>query len=215
MAGRGLQTYTDMNKRMQAIILATLTLQPLAWGQVTLRDAFANAPDSIFPLLTRNNRLDCLDFAEGNVTMEVNNLASGQTRIDSITHDYLRIQMTPRSRVELRMLQATEQMPQRICMIHTCMGPAEDSHVTLYGTDWTLLGQVERPKADEFIDDSLEREARGILTDLSLMRATFSEGGDSLIWTMPTTEFNKAQRKAAEGHLHSVTTAIVLKPADE
>lgn len=196
---------------MQAIILAILTLQPLAWGQVTLRDAFANAPDSIFPLLTRNNRLDCLDFAEGKVTMEVNNQANGQTRIDSITQDYLRIQMSPRSRVELRMLPATEQVPQRICMIHTCMGPAEDSHVTLYSTDWTLLGQVGRPEAGAFFDDGMEREARGILADLSLMRATFAGDGASLIWTMSTTELNKAQRKAAEGHLHSVTTAIALK----
>ncbi len=202
-----------MSKRIQTIILGMLTLQPLAWGQVTLRDAFANAPDSIFPLLTRNNRLDCLDFAEGNVTMEVNNLANGKTRIDSITHDYLRIQMTPRSRVELRMLQSAGQAPQRICMIHTCMGPAEDSHVTLYATDWTPLGQVERPRAEEFFDEGMEREARGILTDLSLMRATFSGDGASLIWTMPTTELNKAQRKASEGHLHSVTTAILPKTA--
>ena len=59
----------------------------------------------------------------------------------------------------------------------------------------------------------MEREARGILTDLSLMRATFSGDGASLIWTMPTTELNKAQRKASEGHLHSVTTAILPKTA--
>ena len=52
-----------MKKRILAILTATLALQPLAWGQVALRDAFANAPDNLFPLLTRNNRLDCIDLA--------------------------------------------------------------------------------------------------------------------------------------------------------
>ena len=46
-----------MKKRILAILTATLALQPLAWGQVALRDAFANAPDNLFPLLTRNNIL--------------------------------------------------------------------------------------------------------------------------------------------------------------
>lgn len=200
-----------MSKRILAIILASLSLQPLAWGQVTLRDAFANAPDELFPLLTRNNRLDCLDFAEGKVSMEVTNLAGGKTRIDSLTQDYMRIRMSSVSYIELRMLPATEQVPQRICMIHTCKGPAEDSHVTLYSANWTQLGRVERPKAEAFIDDGMEREARGILTDLSLMRATFAEDGKSLVWTLSTDELNSKQRKEAEGHVHAVTCPITLK----
>lgn len=200
-----------MSKRILAIILASLSLQPLAWGQVTLRDAFANAPDELFPLLTRNNRLDCLDFAEGKVSMEVTNLAGGKTRIDSLTQDYMRIRMSSVSYIELRMLPATEQVPQRICMIHTCKGPAEDSHVTLYSANWTRLGRVERPKAEAFIDDGMEREARGILTDLSLMRATFAEDGKSLVWTLSTDELNSKQRKEAEGHVHAVTSPIALK----
>ena len=196
-------------------MLAIFAMQSLAWGQVTMREAFANAPDEVFPLLTRNNRLDCLDFAEGNVKMEVKNKADGQTRIDSLTQDYLRLLMTPRSRVELRLLPATDQQPQRICMIHTYMGPAPDSQVTIYDTQWKRLGEVTRPAPAEFMDEGMEREARGILTDLSLMQASFSEDGQALLWTMPTTELNKAQKAAAEGHLHSVIRPIALTPKDE
>ncbi len=204
-----------MKKRILTSALAVLAIQPLAWGQTTLRDAFANAPDEVFPLLTRNNRLDCLDFAEGKVNMEVKNRGDGQTRIDSMTNDYLRISMTAKSRVELRMLPATDQQPQRICMIRTYMGPAEDSQVSLYDTHWQLLGTVERPLPDAFMDESLDHEVRGILTDLSLMCAAFAEDGKSLVWNMPTTELNKEQKNKAEGHMHNVTIPITLKPSAE
>ena len=200
-----------MKKRIHAFILAMLAFQPLTWGQTSLRDAFANAPDEIFPLLTRNNRLDCLDFAENKVKMEVNNIADGKTRIDSLTQDYMRILMTKRSIVEMHLMRSANQEAPCICLIRSYLGPAEDSHVSIYDTQWKLLGEVERPQAEAFFDENLNREARGILSDLSLMRATFTLNGDSLIWTMPTTELNKEQKKAAEGHIHSIIRPIIIK----
>ncbi|MGN0233287.1 MAG: DUF3256 family protein [Bacteroidaceae bacterium] len=200
-----------MKKRIHTFIMVIMTIQSLVWGQVTLRDAFANAPDEIFPLLTRNNRLDCMDFAESNVKMEVNNIADGKTRIDSLTQNYMRIRMTDRNRVEVYLQHPANQDSARICLIRTYLGPAEDSHVSIYDTNWRLLGEVERPQAETFFDENLGREARGILADLSLMHATFTQNGDSLIWTISTTELNKEQKKTAEGHTHSIICPIVIK----
>ena len=95
-------------------------------------------------------------------------------------------------------------------MIHTYEGPAKDSHVTLYDTDWKLLGSVERPAPEAFFDQELKREARGILTDLQLMWAAFSPDGTSLIWNISTTELNNKERQEATPHLHPVTLPIVL-----
>lgn len=197
---------------MAAILLAIATLPIQAQEQVTLRNAFADAPDRIFPLLTRNNRLDCLDFAEGKVDMEVKNRVDGTTRIDSLTDDYLRVQMSPKSRTEVRLLPATEQEGQRLCVIHTCMGPAQDSQVTLYDSHWQLLGQVFRPRAAAFTDGQLSHETLGLLTDLSLMWAAFTPDGQSLVWTLDTTELNRKQRREAEGHLHTIITPITTRP---
>lgn len=199
-----------MKKRILAILTATLALQPLAWGQVALRDAFANAPDNLFPLLTRNNRLDCIDLAEEHADMDVTNRAGDKTRIDSIALNYLSLRLTPKSRIELLMMPAKDDTPQRICMIHTYEGPAKDSHVTLYDTDWKLLGSVERPAPEAFFDQELKREARGILTDLQLMWAAFSPDGTSLIWNISTTELNNKERQEATPHLHPVTLPIAL-----
>ena len=200
-----------MKKRLQTFILAVLTIPALSWGQTSLRDAFANAPDKIFPLLTRNNRLDCLDFAENKVKMEVSNKGEAKTHIDSLTQDYLCIQMTQRSYAEMRMIPSAQQDIPRICLIRTYKGPAEDSHVTIYDTQWNLLGEVERPQAEAFFDENLSHETRGILSDLSLMRATFTQNGDSLIWTMSTTELTTEQKKEAEGHIHSIIRPIITK----
>lgn len=197
---------------MLALMLALTTLPALAQEQVTLRDAFANAPDNLFPLLTRNNRLDCMDFAEGKVDMEVKNRADGTTRIDSITQDYLRVLMSPKSRMELRLLPATEQKGQRLCVIHTCMGPAQDSQVTLYDNQWNRLGQVLRPRPEAFTDGQLSHETMGLLADLALMWAAFTPDGDGLVWTLDTTELNTKQRREAEGHLHTITTPITTRP---
>ena len=197
-----------MRNKIIALILITLCTQPTIVAQVTLRDAFANAPEKIFPLLTKNNRLDCLDFAEGNVAMGVKNKGEGETRIDSLSQNYMRIQMTPRSRVELHMVPATEQVPQRICMIHTYKGPAEDSHVSLFDTNWNLLGVIKRPEVSTFIDKDMPHDISGILCDFSLMQASFSQDGTSLTWDLPLTELNKKQQDIARGFVHPVTCSI-------
>ena len=197
-----------MKKRILAILAATLALQPLAWGQVALRDAFANAPDNLFPLLTRNNRLDCIDLAEGHADMDVTNRAGDKTRIDSIAPNYLSLRLTPKSRIELLMMPAKDDTPQRICMIHTYKGPAEDSHVSLFDTNWNLLGVIKRPEVSTFIDKDMPHDISGILCDFSLMQASFSQDGTSLTWDLPLTELNKKQQDIARGFVHPVTCSI-------
>ena len=83
--------------------------------------------------------------------------------------------------------------------------------MTIYDTQCNLLGEVERPQAEAFFDENLSHETRGILSDLSLMRATFTQNGDSLVWTMSTTELTTEQKKEAEGHIHSIIRPIIIK----
>ena len=48
---------------MRTFILIMLAMSGLsAFSQTKAKDVFAAAPDSIFPLLTTNNRLDCIDL---------------------------------------------------------------------------------------------------------------------------------------------------------
>ena len=45
----------------------------LSAQEVKMRDVFAQAPDIIFPLLTKNNKLDCIDFIENKMRARVKN----------------------------------------------------------------------------------------------------------------------------------------------
>ena len=38
-----------------------------------MRDVFAQMPDSVLPAVTRNNRLDCIDFIDNNLEAKVRN----------------------------------------------------------------------------------------------------------------------------------------------
>ena len=95
-------------------------------AQLTVRDIFAAAPDSIFPLMTQNNRLDCLDFKENNMQARVRNLLDTYTEMTDLTPFYLRIQMTERSTAQLRLLSASDSI---FCLINTYWGPNPDSHI--------------------------------------------------------------------------------------
>ena len=65
-------------KRFLPLFLLVAGLMPGAgWrvvnAQTCIRDIYASAPDSIFPLLTRNNRLDQIDFYENDMPAVVKN----------------------------------------------------------------------------------------------------------------------------------------------
>ena len=55
-------------------------------AQTRIRDIYAEAPDSIFPLLTRNNRLDQIDFRENNMPAVVKNRFDSRCALLALTH---------------------------------------------------------------------------------------------------------------------------------
>ena len=86
---------------MMRRIIPFLVIFPLSFlvqAQVRVKDLFASAPDSIFPLLTQNNRLDCIDFRENNMTARVKNRMDDVSELKELTDDYLLMQVSADSR---------------------------------------------------------------------------------------------------------------------
>ena len=54
-----------------------------------LRTLFADMPDSIIPLLTKSNRMDCVDYMESGMKAVVTNRLGGTTEMLSLDKDYL------------------------------------------------------------------------------------------------------------------------------
>ena len=116
-------------------------------AQLKMRDVFAQLPDSVLPLMTLNNRLDCIDFIENNMEARVKNKFNDQVVLEVLTDDYLSIRTSEGSAVEMKLVpQAGDTL---ICVNRTYFGPAEDSEIRLYDIDWQLVRVVQRPEVKE------------------------------------------------------------------
>lgn len=196
------------------LLTAFLVLTPSAKAEETasgtshapaMRELLASMPDSIFPLLTRNNRLDCIDFIENGMPAKVKNKMDVWSELKVLTADYLMFRLTQHSQAEMKLVNDTT-----ICMVRTYMGPAEDSAVSFYNLKWEPLESplAQRPAVKAFLKEGLDAEVQGWLEALPLMKASLSAEGNTLTWELQTTELTKEQKKAAEGYLQPVSLML-------
>ncbi len=175
-----------------------------AQAQPKIRDLFASAPDSIFPLLTTNNRLDCLDFMENKMVARVKNRLDDVCEMKTLTDDYLMMQMSARSSVEMRLLSDS-----LFCLVNTRMGPAPDSRVRFYDAQWQPVEvAMPQPTIADFwqaVPDSVASEARFVqlsLEALRLVQVTAQTGEPVLSFTLQTSELSREERELAQRYVH-------------
>ncbi len=122
-------------KGLFATLLLILACPLILPAQTRMRDVFANMPDSIIPYLTKNNRLDCIDFIEGNVKMEVENMFEAKSLMEELTADYLKMRLNETTTLQMKMLTA-QGCDTLICMIKTMKLPEENSYMQLFDLKW-------------------------------------------------------------------------------
>lgn len=164
-----------------------------------IRDIYAEAPDSIFPLLTKNNRLDQIDFRENNMQAVVKNKYDDRVELLVLTDRYLKLQLSERCLVEMRLLSDST-----FCMVQTFNAPAPDSRICLYDTAWHELPQtIERPAVDDFLGEDVDTDVRLALQALPLIKASLSESDNSITFELQTSELTREQRKKVEGKMNT------------
>lgn len=150
----------------------------LALGQALqaqkMRDVFAAMPDSVLGIMTKNNRLDCIDFIENDMEAKVRNRFDGFSVLKALTVDYLDLQLTPNCRVEMKLLPAEDTL-NYICVARTYSGPVTETKVTLYTPDWNVLPEekwIPFPAYADFweTNDSVDKEEVSRLQHLQDMR---------------------------------------------
>lgn len=167
---------------------------------VCIRDIYAEAPDSIFPLLTKNNRLDQIDFRENNMKADVKNKFDAPSELLVLTDRYLKLQLSERCLVEMRLLSDST-----ICMVQTYNAPAPDSRVRFFDTIWNELPRtIERPSVDDFLSEDIDTDVRLSLQALPLIKASLSETHNTITFELQTSELTREQRKQAEGKVRQI-----------
>ena len=200
-----------MKNQLIALLLFFAPLLPLKGqdGSVTppeggrgvlIRDIYAEAPDSIFPLLTKNNRLDQIDFRENNMQAVVKNKFDDRVELQVLTDQYLLLRLSAHSTVEMRLLSDST-----FCMVQTYSGSAPDSRVRLFDSSWHELPQtVQRPAVDDFLSEDIDTDVRLSLQALPLIKASLSEKDNTITWELQTSELTREQRRKADGKVRKV-----------
>ncbi len=197
-----------------ALIVFLLALASGISAQLRMRDIFAQLPDSVLPLTTRNNRLDCIDFIENGMEARVKNLFGDQVVLDSLTEDFMVLRTSEASCVEMKLF--AEGTDTLICVNRIYMGPVADSEVKVFDTSWSFVRTVPRPDVARFVRSvgdiqpwteemaDTMRMVRAEAEFLPLMRATLRSALPGIVWTLQTSEFSKDIKKVAEKYLQPV-----------
>ena len=182
-----------------------------------MKSVFISMPDSIAPLLTKVNKEDCVDFLAYDMKAEVKNRFGGVTELKVLTDDYLFLQTTANSSMEMKLLPVNDST-KVVCMIKTVCSSAYDSEVHFYSSDWKqklmTTDYLSKPEGDMFFlpVDSSDEEYALIRKEANvhLMKASLSKEDVSLTFIYTTPDYlNKENKEKLESYLRK--EPVVLK----
>lgn len=149
-------------------------------GAQDMRTLLVAMPDSILPLLTKNNRMDCVDFVDSKMKAEVKNRLGEVSELKVLTKDYLLLQMTSQSTVEMKLLSVNDSA-KVVCVVRTVCAPVCDSAVEFYDISWKRLKTADYiacPPVDSFFRNPAQTDLPYQLlrekADVDLIKASLS-----------------------------------------
>ena len=172
-------------RRFFSLVLLSVVLLPLTGNARTIADLFAIEPGEVFPLLTRTNRLDMVDYYLSGQKVAVANNLAGESSLEELDSTYLKVN-TSGSRV-VEMMMRTVGKDTVITVIETVMTPVLDSRLTQWNSHWqryTSDKLFQAPAIDDFIVKKMPRDLRADLHDamiFPLVRLTFKGENHDII----------------------------------
>lgn len=111
-------------------------------AQTTMKDVFLDMPESMLPQLTRNNRLDMIDFMASKMPAKVTNRFDGLSEMQMLNNDGLTLRVNEGLRVEMRILPLATPVDSCnyvVCMLATYGVDNPETTVNFYSGKWKLL----------------------------------------------------------------------------
>ena len=127
----------------------------------TMKEVWTSMPDSVMTLLTRNNRLDCLDYWEAGQEGRVTNRLDGEVKILFLSDDSLSVSDTGVSRYEVRLERKSGGALRNITVRRVVTsGDLTDWTECVYSPEWQLMHT--RKKAGDTFEKELLKGTRYI-----------------------------------------------------
>ena len=194
-------------KRIVYILLLFCIYTTSLRARTPIRQWFTDMPDSIMPLLTKNNRLDFIDFIDSHMDAIVTNRLDGKSRMTQLTEDYLHIEYTQSSSVTMKLL-PTADTTQILCMVTTTNTAARDSRITFFSKDWQPLKTSKffiEPQNEAFLTNELNDSAQHAREklDIHLKSYTLSPQDCSLTCHYTTLDYlSSADKEYVKPYIH-------------
>ena len=136
-----------------------------------MADFFIRMPDSYLPQLEDAWRKDLVDLYQAGKPAVLENTMGGSSTLQNLTTDYLFLQTTERSTMEIRFFPLINHTF-IACVITTVFAPVADSRVEFYSTEWQPLpvSDLWTPaKVEWFIKEDTDRNADDFLNVMSYL----------------------------------------------
>lgn len=159
---------------MKRIIVALMMSVVLVSAKsADIKNLFVEMPDSIMPLLVKNNRLDMLDYMDIGMSAKVKNKLGGESEMTLFKDDMISISMTDVTEYDIKLFYGKDSLV-TIAVIETVKGGYSDSNISFYNTKWEKLNTtnlIKMPVLEDFINKkSLRNEENKKLLDELIYR---------------------------------------------
>ena len=142
---------------------------------LTIDSLFAEMPDSVLPYLSRNNRLDLIDFSKASMKAVVTNSFDEDCEMEQVAENYLGICVDGCSIVEMKLKKADRLLPDSseymLYMLKTVGCETKHSVLYRYTSRWNSLGeeQIQISNPQELMERKMPvtDEEQDILTNIS------------------------------------------------
>ncbi|HLP06244.1 MAG TPA: DUF3256 family protein [Paludibacter sp.] len=205
------------NLYLVLLLLLALTAQVFAVRNIEYY--YVGMPDRLNPTLTRQNRLELIEYAKASQGDTVANRFGKQARllyVDTV-QQCIQVQNTPVSVFEMKLF-ATSAHDTIIGVIHTVCTPVCSSDIQFYSVAWTSLPiRFPMPRATQWLDRKKLPES-GIdpawvenVLSTGFVSLTFNRNGDTIFAKNNTLDFlSDTDRKDVEPFLLNNPVAFRL-----
>ena len=137
-------------------VIVTLLICVFALGMNAqdMTSVFTAMPDQYIPQLEHAWRKDLVDLYISGKESRLKNTMNGFSTLQKLTNDYLLLQTTERSTVEMKLLPLVNNT-YVVCMISTVNGPVPDSRIEFFTTNWEPLATSDLFTAASHLDMDL------------------------------------------------------------
>ena len=143
-------------------LIFSILICVFAWGVKAQEiDAlFVSMPDKNIPQLEDAWRKDLVDLYKSGKEARLKNTMNGFSTLKNLTSDYLLLQVTDRSTIEMKLLPLVNNT-NVICLVKTVNGPVPDSRIEFFTTEWEPLAASDLftpVEANWFIKEDADKQ---------------------------------------------------------